>query len=64
MEQPNGICPTCDQEIPNHVLYQCICCYTKYCVACTDSQSGKSCPKCGQNLRMVLDWRNPDRGTA
>jgi hypothetical protein len=64
MEHREGKCPTCHQDIPNHVLYQCISCYTKYCVVCTDSRSGKICPNCGQNLRMVLDQGNPNRGAA
>jgi hypothetical protein len=64
MEQQNAQCPNCDSEIPNKVLYQCISCYTKYCVACPDSRTGRVCPGCGQNLRMVLDQGSSKKGAA
>ncbi len=64
MQEQNGKCPRCSKEIPNQVLYQCVRCFTKYCLACDDSQSGKICPKCGISARMVLDQKSPNKDVA
>lgn len=64
MEEQKGLCPRCGKEIPNHVIYQCARCFSKYCVVCDDSHSGKNCPSCGMSARLVLDQGGSNKETA
>ena len=54
MEEQKELCPRCNQEPPNHVLYRCARCFKVYCDLCDDSNTGKNCPNCGMFARMVL----------
>ncbi len=55
MAEPKEKCPTCGRDIPNKVLYRCYRCHTEYCSECEDSLKGVHCPKCGMNLRLIMD---------
>jgi hypothetical protein len=47
-------CKQCGLEIENNVIYQCVRCFTEYCIRCEGSKEGKICPKCGMGARLIL----------
>ncbi len=49
-----AVCKRCVRKIENGVIYQCVRCFTEYCVRCEDSQEGRVCPKCGMGARLIL----------
>ncbi len=64
MEKQKSKCPRCSNETPDNVLYQCCRCFTKYCGACDDANSGKNCPQCGMGARIVLDQGDSKKAAA
>jgi DNA-directed RNA polymerase subunit RPC12/RpoP len=42
------------------VIYQCVRCFTKYCIECEGSDGGKVCPQCGMGARLILQEEKKD----